>query len=74
MVHRAIAAKGNLQQVNATGAFTDFDLVSDFAKDAVVYVNAAGIMNGMGDGSFAPLQSVTRAQAAKVIYELITRL
>ena len=74
MVHRAIAAKGTLQSVASDAAFADFASVSDFAKDAVTYVSAAGIMNGMGDGSFAPQMPVNRAQAAKVIYELITRL
>ena len=74
MVHRAIATKGTLQSVDSDATFADFSSVSDFAKDAVTYVNAAGIMNGMGDGSFAPQMPVNRAQAAKVIYELITRL
>lgn len=74
MIYRAIASKGALQNVSTTDAFTDINLVNDYALEAVNYVNAAGIMNGMGDGSFVPRAQVTRAQAAKVIYELIQRL
>lgn len=74
MIYRALASKGNLENESSTQDFTDIDAVSDFALDAVNYVNAVGLMNGMGDGSFAPRSDVTRAQAAKVIYELIQRL
>ncbi len=51
--------------------FTDAETISDYAKDAVDALTATGIINGMGDGSFAPKATVTRAQAAKVIYGLM---
>ena len=51
--------------------FADSDAVSDYAKDAVAALTAAGIINGMGDGTFAPEFTVTRAQMAKVIYGLM---
>ena len=51
--------------------FTDDDEVSDYAKEAVSVLSSAGIINGMGDGTFAPKGIVTRAQAAKVIYGLM---
>lgn len=50
--------------------FADSANIADYAKDAVDTLARAGAINGMGDGSFAPLQAVTRAQAAKVIYEV----
>lgn len=51
--------------------FADFNDVSDYAKTAVDMLSGLGIINGMGDGTFAPKQSVTRAQAAKVVYEVL---
>jgi len=30
-----------------------------------------GIINGMGDGTFAPANNATRAQSAKVIYSMM---
>lgn len=74
MIYRALDSRGKLQNVNITENFSDIDAVSAFATDAVNYVKAAGLMNGMGDGSFAPHENVNRAQAAKVIYELLQRL
>ena len=37
----------------------------------IVTASKQGIINGMGDGTFAPKATVTRAQAAKVIYGLM---
>ena len=51
-------------------SFDDFDSVADYAKDAVDALSSQGIINGMGDGSFAPNANATRAQAAKILYEL----
>lgn len=51
--------------------FTDNGAISGYAKDAVSALSGAGIINGMGDGTFAPKATVTRAQAAKVIYGLL---
>ncbi len=50
--------------------FTDSSLISDYAAEAVAFLSSLGIINGMDDGSFAPLSSMTRAQAAKVLYEI----
>ncbi len=74
MIYRALDSQHALQSVNTNGAFSDIDMVSDFAVDAVNYMKSSGLMNGMGDGSFAPHENVNRAQAAKVIYELLQRL
>lgn len=51
-------------------SFSDKTSISAYAKEAVEALSGAGIINGMGDGTFTPKTSVTRAQAAKVIYEL----
>jgi len=51
--------------------FSDYKQVSDYAKTAVDMLSGLGIINGMGDGTYAPKQPVTRAQAAKVVYSVL---
>ena len=51
--------------------FTDFDQVSDYAKEAVSYMAGSGIISGMGDGTFLPKATATRAQAAKLVYAVL---
>ena len=48
--------------------FSDAAEISDYAKEAVLVLSKLGIINGMGDGTFAPKQNATRAQAAMMIY------
>ena len=55
-------------------SFDDGAEIADYAKDAVAALTGAGIINGMGDGTFAPKATVTRAQSAKVVYELLNLL
>jgi len=66
------AAGGKVAEVIESG-FADDEQMSGYAKGAVCYVRENGIMNGVGDGMFAPKEVVTRAQAAKAIYELMRR-
>lgn len=53
-------------------AFTDKAEIASYALDGVTRLSNAGIINGMGDGSFAPNGTLTRAQAAKILYMMIT--
>ena len=62
----------NLAKVPINGnaeRFADENQISGYAKGAVENLSGLNIINGMGDGTFAPKQSVTRAPAAKVIFE-----
>lgn len=52
-------------------SFTDEAAFADYAKDGIYKLAAAGIINGIGDGMFAPGNSCTRAMAAKVCSELL---
>ena len=67
----AIAVRA-IQSTNASVAekFADDADISAYAKDAVYALKALGVMDGVGDNSFAPKGNVTRAMAAKVIYML----
>ena len=51
--------------------FTDAGAISSYAKEAVAVLCDIGVLNGMGDGCFAPRGPVTRAQAAKAVYALL---
>lgn len=50
---------------------SDKDEISDYAKDAVAALGENKIMNGDDTGAFNPKNNATRAETAKVIYELI---
>lgn len=52
----------------------DQDDVSDYALQAVESMFRAGIVSGIGDGSFNPGGFATRAQTAKIIYGVLERI
>ena len=47
------------------------DETEDYAKEAVNYLAGAGIINGFPDNTFRGHEDCTRAQAAKLIYEVL---
>lgn len=51
---------------DCTAAFTDVD--NHWAKEYIEIASALEIVNGIGEGRFAPDDYVTREQAAKIIY------
>ena len=59
-------------EIKATGikSISDIDSIADYAKEAVDTFYKAGIINGVSEGVFAGAQTATRAQAAKLCYEL----
>ena len=48
-------------------SFTDADQIADWAKEAVEFCAAAGIVKGPGDGSFNPKGIASRAEVATLI-------
>ena len=52
--------------VSASSSFSDVPLDHDY-YEAITNLSSEGILNGMGDGTFAPEGSVTRAQFTKII-------
>ena len=50
--------------------FKDEGEISDYAREAVRWAKSAGIVNGMGDGSFAPRKGATRAELATILMKL----
>ena len=48
----------------------DMDSIDDYAYEAVVALYQAEIVNGVAEGVVAGWQTATRAQAAKLSYDL----
>lgn len=70
IMHRAMKL-ASVDEEDYSLDFADADEIAGYAKDAVAQLSGKKIINGMGDGTFAPKATVTRAQAAKVVYELL---
>lgn len=71
ILYRVVDAQEGVGRVEK---FTDAAQVSDYAKDAVGYFAAKGVVTGMSDGSFAPKNNATRAETAVIIHRIITKL
>ncbi len=67
-----ILLKNNYIQNDMSGIniFIDKDEISDWAKDDVALVVREEIFGGVSNNSFGPLENLTRAQAATIIYRL----
>lgn len=50
--------------------FEDAGDISEYARNSIEVLCGLKIMSGTGDGKFTPKATATRAQAAKVIYEI----
>lgn len=74
MLYRAINMKKDLSKLHTNSTFEDYDLISDYAKDAVAFAEANAIVNGMGDGKFHPKDGANRAEAAVILYRAIEYL
>ena len=58
------------KQIGTLDPFWDIMTVGDFARSYVVASKLAGFVNGDENGNFRPVDAVTRAELAKVIYEM----
>ncbi len=73
MIKRAVDAAGlELYDEGDTIEFTDKDLISDYAAEAVEALVKAGIINGYETGEFAPQNSILRSETAKMIYTMLS--
>ena len=53
-------------------AFADADLVSAYAKDAVIWAVETGLLQGMGNDTISPKGTATRAQAAQILMRFLS--
>ena len=70
MISRAAEKLGLEIAENDTEEFADDDKVSEYAKQAVMYMKSIGLIEGYNN-EFRPLDNLTRAESAKVISELL---
>jgi len=71
MVVNAAKHKGMSLEGDKNIAFSDNESISAYAKEAVESLVKTGAINGFSDGTFKPKDSCTRAQAAKIIFEIL---
>ena len=65
------ALSANCTPVRQPEFFDDDAMISPYARDAVYHLYECNVINGINSSSFAPLDSLSRAQAAKLLYEII---
>lgn len=73
MAYNIAKAKGIEFSLEVNEEFADNSDISDYALDAIYALKNSSVLNGKGDGLFAPKASCTRAEAAKIIYTLISK-
>jgi len=75
MVYNYLKFRGtDLELSNNKINFDDDFKISTWSKDAVYYMQQAGIINGMPDGSFNPQGTATRAEVATILMNLSNKL
>ena len=60
-------AKYDIKSDSEHKTYSDSEKIADYATDAVQNLSAMGIINGRANGEFAPGESMTRAEAAKML-------
>lgn len=70
IIYRAYSLYGD--EKTSAVAFDDDKDISQYAKEAVGVLAAKGIINGTGNNKFSPKGIVTRAQAAQIVYGLLS--
>ena len=73
MIYRAIQLKGQEFDNNSSFVFSDDFAISDYAKEAVYGLKSIGAINGITPTEFLPNENATRAQASKIIYEILSK-
>ncbi len=73
MITRTIEKLGIIIEVKEVDAFADKNKVSDYATKAVEYMKSIGLIEGYNN-EYRPHDNLTRAEAAKVISELLKLL
>ena len=66
LLSKALAIK-NITAIESDYVFGDENEISDYAQSDVRKMYSLGIVSGMGNGTFAPKDYTTRAQAAVII-------
>lgn len=74
MASRAVKAMGKaFKEASQSVTFDDAGEIDGYAYEAVLNMARAEIINGVGNNTFSPKSFANRAQAVKIIYELIQK-
>jgi len=73
ILNRVALKKGIVEEDERTLNFEDEALIADYAKSAVAAMADIEIVTGKEIGIFAPKDTATRAETAKMIYRLIMK-
>lgn len=57
---------------NQSVIFADSDQIASYAADGIDSMQQAGVINGIGENMFGPNELTTRAQAAVLIYNILS--
>ena len=71
IIGRTLVLMGTKLPEGQSASFSDSGEISAYARSYVDAMVSLGVVNGMGNGTFAPKAYSTRAQAAKVIASLM---
>ena len=66
-----IARLVNVEARDSEVVFADDASIADYARESIYKLYRAGMIAGVGNNEFAPKEIVTRAQAAKIIYDTL---
>ena len=73
MIYNALKYR-NVNMTTGDFVFDDDGQIADYAKNAVSALHEMGAINGMTETTFAPRGLATRAQAAKIVYNVLKEL
>jgi len=63
----------HIDKKDSKNKFGDDDKISEFAKTAVYALYEGDVISGVGENNFNPQGSATRAETAKIVYNLLNK-
>lgn len=70
LIHRSVQGRYPLLSKFDTMQYSDQNDIAEYALESITILQRAGVVNGVGSGAFDPKGFLTRAMAAKIIYEV----
>ncbi len=70
LLTRTMGGESKIDLDASTSEYADSSSIPSDAKPYVRFVTDEGIMNGVGDGKFGPMEDVNRAQIATLLYRI----
>ena len=71
IIYRMLKNKG-IELPAAELIFADAEQISDYAKEAIAHLAGNGLVNGTGNNFYNPTGTATRAEAAQILYNVLS--